>query len=91
MLLLLFVLCGASAVSSAQQQKEKAPLPKLRFNILPEAPNLTLSAPVPANFQTCNYGFFCRQELKFEKQTALPLRFRLGSVEQCDRLEGKTK
>lgn len=46
-------------------------------------------SPVQANFYSANLGFFCRQEIKFEKNTKIPFRFRLGSVEQCDRLENK--
>lgn len=44
---------------------------------------------VPADFSTCNYGFFCRQELKIEKATKLPVRIRLGSLQQCNYYEGK--
>lgn len=34
-------------------------------------------------------AFFCRMELKLERATGLPVRFRLGSVEYTDELEGK--
>lgn len=38
---------------------------------------------------TKNLAFFCRQELKLEKAMGLPVRFRVGSLEQCNKLEGK--
>ena len=46
-------------------------------------------APIQANYYAANLGFFCKQEIKFEKITKIPFRFRLGSVEQCDWMEGK--
>ncbi|UEG50651.1 hypothetical protein LK994_04090 [Ferruginibacter lapsinanis] len=54
--------------------------------------NNTLSVPVLAgNFYANQLGFFCKQEIKLEKITKIPFKFRLGSVESCDRLEGKFK
>ena len=44
---------------------------------------------ISPNYYTDRLGYFCKQEIKFEKSTRVPLRFRLGSVADCDRLEGK--
>lgn len=46
---------------------------------------------LPANFATCNFGFFCKQELRLEKQVHIPIKFRLGSIEYTNWLEGKLK
>ena len=44
--------------------------------------------PVPENYYTKGLGFFCRQELKMQ-QAHVPVTFRLGSMENCNRLEQK--
>lgn len=44
---------------------------------------------VSPNFYVNNLGFFCKQELKFQAATKIPLKFRIGSVQYCDRMEGK--
>ncbi len=41
------------------------------------------------NYYTCNFGFFCKQELKLQKAIKVPFVFRLGSVQVVDYLEGK--
>jgi hypothetical protein len=38
---------------------------------------------------TRNFGFFCQKELQIEKTTKIPIRFRLGSLDYCNKLEGK--
>jgi hypothetical protein len=53
---------------------------------------LPLPKPVIApDFYVTQLGFFCKQEIKFEKAIKIPFRFRLGSVDDCDRMEGKRR
>jgi hypothetical protein len=52
-------------------------------------PKMEYAQEIPANFSTCQYGFFCKQELRVEKATKLPIRVRLGSLQQCNYYEGK--
>jgi hypothetical protein len=41
------------------------------------------------NYYATHLAFFCRQELKFQKLSGIPFRFRVGSLEQANKLEGK--
>ncbi|MBK8522172.1 MAG: hypothetical protein WAT20_09315 [Ferruginibacter sp.] len=51
--------------------------------------NPAFNSVINGDFYTCNFGFFCKKELQFEKATKIPLRFRLGSLQYNDYLEGK--
>lgn len=64
----------------APQQVVQVPL----FLLSPRSGNV-----ISADYYTRNFGFFCRQELQFEKATKIPLRFRLGSMAYNDYLERK--
>jgi len=44
---------------------------------------------LPPDHYVKGLGFFCKKELQLEKVTKIPFRFRLGSLEYTDQLEGK--
>lgn len=46
---------------------------------------------IPQNLYTKNLAFFCRTELQLEKRTKVAFRFRLGSMDYVDALEGKKR
>lgn len=62
------------------------------YNALISPVPVDLSQPViPANIYYCQSGFFCKREWEFEKITHVAFRFRLGSLDYCNMLEGKQR
>jgi hypothetical protein len=44
---------------------------------------------LPSDLYYMQSGFFCKREWEFEKTTHIPLRFRVGSLADCNAMEGK--
>ena len=70
-------------------EKTKTSIETSNFLIKTNTITATVKEVIAPNFYASQLGFFCKQEIKFEKATKIPFRFRLGSVEDCDRMEGK--
>ena len=43
----------------------------------------------PNDYYQQHFGFFCKQEWVWEKKTQLPVKVRLGSYQEAQRIEGK--
>jgi hypothetical protein len=50
--------------------------------------NIPIRLIAPDNY-TQNLAFFCKKEIQMEKITKIPFKFRLGSIDDVDKLEGK--
>jgi hypothetical protein len=57
--------------------------------VIPRDSVLIKKPSLPLNFYHSNTGFFCKTELKLQKLTKVPIFFRLGSTDYCNKLEGK--
>ncbi len=44
---------------------------------------------ISSNYQSLGWGFFCKKEWQLEKAIKIPIKFRLGTFEYSNKLEGK--
>ncbi len=64
--------------------------PKIKDTVKPVFNIYAISAQtkVPPNYYTTKTGFFCNTERAIQKQTQVQVKFRLGSLEHTQKLEG---
>lgn len=88
---LLFCFGYAQAQNSIDSTVQKnVPLPAISNIIYPLKSPLAVNQ-LPGNFYAKQLPFFCNKELQVQKAVGFPVKFRIGSVENCDKLEGKNK
>ena len=71
------------------QQKNPMPTPFIFKSTFHAAPISKSIVAIKPDFISTTQGFMCKQEWKFEKMTKVPFKFRLGSFDYVNRMEGK--
>src|SRR6478735_3623514 len=83
------------SVSVLQAQTSRDSVKHIAFQLLPAYNSFALlkQSPLqnnlPGNCYAKQLPFFCSKELQVEKKVGVPIKFRLSTVEYCDKLEGK--
>lgn len=83
------VICVQAQNDSAKSNTSKPFSYSFINNSYSKLSNNIPNSGIPANFYSCNIGFFCKEEIKLEKAVKMPVKFRLGSVQYVDWMEGK--
>ena len=75
------------AQTSTDSLKQIAPVRHINFF----SKQQNIKPALPGNFYAKQLPFFCSKELKVQKAVGFPIKFRLSTVEYCDKLEGKRR
>jgi hypothetical protein len=89
------VLFSSEKIAPVSMYKLPKKLPTAGFHVV-SRPKMTIQpvfqAPlgvstISNNYYTQRFGFFCKRELEVEKMTKVSFRFRLGSLDYCNKIE----
>lgn len=89
------VLFSSDKVATVSMYKLPKKLPTTDFHVVshpkmavqPDFQAPTVVNTIGNNYYTRQFGFFCKRELMLEKTTGIPFRFRLGSLDYCNKIE----
>jgi hypothetical protein len=84
-ILLVVFLLMLPGKNQAQQKRDSSSILKAR-EIKSPPEKITILSP---DFYNNHLGIICKKEWKLEKKTAIPFRFRLGSLDYLNKMEGK--
>lgn len=88
---LLFAVTVLQAQTTPDSIKQLKPNFLASVNKIVFVKQLPMQSSLPGSYYAKQLPFFCSRELKMEKAVGVPVKFRLGTVEYCDKLEGKNR
>jgi len=80
---------SSRTAAPAADSLQRLDAPRIDFRTAPSQP--IAAGALPAGAATAHWGFFCRQEARWDKALPVNLRLRAGQPADCDRLEGKRR
>jgi len=82
----------AASLLHAQSPRDSATQKLIQFYpASTSTPHLVKYPTVAPNLYAKQLPFFCSKELQIQKTTRIAVKFRLSTVEYCDKLEGKNR
>jgi hypothetical protein len=82
----------ASWLPATKSSENKFLYNRLTPTQVPQTEFLHVSSQIiAADTYTRNFGFFCKEELQLQKRSGVNFSLRLGTLDQCNLLEGKTR